>query len=615
MAGISIRNITREVHEIPAPKNHPFNQSYQQAVEQFAAEGMNITSARGYGAVMDDAAALESYKQSIFGDITNEDTKMALETIMENDNNVVNGAANGMITMEDGSSANVSIFSYLNGPVIRAIWARCIVPAVMKVVALKQTKYSITYDIPYAVVDGVKKELPYDMVDSADPIIGLHKLVPKVGSNPAIQSAGVISFTNNVVVGNLLSESLTETVTEFDGRAIDANIAIKNIKYNGAENADNETNTAAATLSTFDATIPFGDKTGKAGEPVAIVDIDDAYELVTTPGAGGADPTYSWEKVSATVMIVIDLSTGKYRATSTSSAIKSFEFEAFLSSEDNRTPIQVKTRQYSDTVTIGSGQHIMVDTPVELIQDYAPSHQGADYAVAMTDIISEFYAGNMNVEMLQFFNNSLVRPTSSQYIPRAVLRGLNVPDAEFDVRVAHGENPSAYTDVQLKRCLSYFINDIRSLSRIEDGNWNIVGHLNNLMYVPDFKTEGFASLNGDGDEKRQDVLGFKVGYSFGVTTNVINGTIKCISTPEIKQSSGMTAFFTSTDEKRPTYIFHPYSYTISRGYNNPNADALVPSLMVTKRHLFKEFVPSQFKLKLLNNDANQFKNIRSTTTV
>ena len=606
-APISIQKISREQFEFPKPKNHPFNQTFQTTCESFNGQGINIVSGRGFGQVLDDAAAYESYKDAMFGDIQNEDVKLALETVMENDRTVIDGAVGGNITMEDGSVANVSIFSYLNGPVIRAIWARCIVPAVMKVVALKQTKYSITYDIPYVVDNGVKKELPYDMVDSADPIIGLHRLVPQKNSNPAITQDGVISLGDkHSVTGNLLSESLKVTVTEFDGRAVDANISIKNIKYNGPENATNSGSTPDTNVSTYDATVTMHDKGGKAGEPIAIIDIEDAYEYDTANS--------KWVKTTATLIVVIDLSTGKYKATSTSDAIKSFEFDAYLSSEDNRTPIMLKTRQYSDSVTIGTGQHIMVDTPVELIQDYAPSHQGADYAVAMTDIISEFYAGNMNVEMLQFFNNSLTRPTSAQYIPRAVLRGLNVSDGEFDIRVAHGENPAAYTDVQLKRCLSYYINNVRAISRIEDGSWNIVGHLINLMYVPDFKTEGFASINGDGDNARGDVLGFKVGYSFGFTTNVINGTVKCISTPEITMNTGLMSFFTSTDERRPTYIFHPYSYTISRGYNNPKSDAVVPTLMVTKRHLFKEFVPSQIRVKLTNNNGAQFKNIRSTTT-
>lgn len=606
MSGIiSVNNIATAQREIPQAKNHPWNESFQTACESYQQQGYNIASARGVGNVFDDPTAYDNYKNTLFGDIANEDTRIALETLMDHERNDVLGAANGVVTNEDGSVSNVSVFSYLNGPVIRAIWARCIVPAVMKTVALKQTQYTITYDIPYVVVDGVRKNLPYDMVDSADPLIGLKKLTPRAAAGEHIAADGSLKFKNNVVVGNLLSESLTETVTAYDGRSIDANITIKNIKFHGEANASNTNATPVETLATTQGTYTPAQKNGKAGEIVFIIPVEGVYECKAEGDTAAA--TYSWEEadVPATVVVIVDLGTGAYKATSTSADIVSFEFDAYLSSEDNRTPAVMKTEQYSDTVTIGTGQHIMVDTPIELLQDYAPSHQGADYAVAMTDIVSEFQAGNMNVEMLRFFRNSLQNPASAQYIPQTVLRGINIPNCQFDVRVAHGENPAAYMDVQLKRCISYYINNIRSKSRIEDGYWNIVGHANDVMYIPDFKTEGFAQLNGDGDKERDDVLGFKVGYTFGFTTNVINGRVRCLYTPECTQASGMTAFFTSTDERRPTYIFHPYSYTISRGYQNPN-NTTIPSLMVTKRHLFKEFVPSQFNLKLLNNDGTQF---------
>lgn len=608
MGVLSINNIATAQREIPATKNHPWNEAFQTSCEAFQEKGYNIISARGMGEILDTPAEYDSYKNAILGDISNEDARVALETVMDHTRDRVLASGNGMVTNEDGSVSNVSVFSYLNGPVIRAVWARCIVPALMKTVALKQTQYTITYDIPYIIdADGVRKNLPYDMVDSDTPIIGLKKLTPISGEGaPAhVIAGGALKFTNNVIVGNLLAESLTETVSDYDGRSVDANIKIKNIKFNGSENANNASATPVAETSTTQGSYTPMQKNGKAGEVVFVIEVEGVYELKVSGET--SSPTYSWEEADtpASVIVIIDLGTGKYKATTTSASIVSFEFDAYLSSEDNRTPAIMKTEQYSDTVSIGTGQHIMVDTPIELLQDYAPSHQGADYAVAMTDIISETESGNMNVEMLQFFRNSLTNPASAQYIPQKVLRGLNISNGSFDIRVAHGENPAAYTDVQLKRCLSWYINSIRNTARIEDGHWNIVGHANNVMYVPDFKTEGFAALNGDGDKEREDVLGFKVGYTFGVSTNVINGRVRCLYTPEAKMSSGLACFFTSTDERRPTYIFHPYSYTISRGYQNPN-NTTIPSLMVTKRHLFKEFVPMQFKVALTGNDGTQF---------
>jgi hypothetical protein len=108
-------------------------------------------------------------------------------------------------------------------------------------------------------------------------------------------------------------------------------------------------------------------------------------------------------------------------------------------------------------------------------------------------------------------------------------------------------------------------------------------------------------------------MGFRVGYTFGFTTNVINGKVRCLYTPEIGQKQGIMSWFTSTDEKRPTYIFHPFSYTISRGYQNP-VNAVIPTIMVTKRHVFQEFSPSAFHIKLTGNDGTQFTAPRTPTT-
>jgi len=99
-APISIQKISREQVEIPKPKNHPFNQTFQTACESFSGQGINIVSGRGFGQVLDDAAAYESYKDAMFGDIQNEDVKLALETVMENDRSVIDGAVGGNIAME-----------------------------------------------------------------------------------------------------------------------------------------------------------------------------------------------------------------------------------------------------------------------------------------------------------------------------------------------------------------------------------------------------------------------------------------------------------------------------------------------------------------------------------
>lgn len=583
-----ISSIATTNKQLPAAKNHPFNAQFGLALESFKERGLNIASAKGFQAVGQDPNEFDAYKREMFGDIQNEDTRQQLELLLDHDRDV---ACFGEETIKDesGSVGNVTTFAYLNGPVLRAVWARSIVPALMRAVTLKQTSYTATFDVPYMVVDGVRKDLPYSLTDQEEPVLGLKKLTPRAAAGAHIAADGSLTFTNNAVTGNLLTESLTQVIGEYDGYSVDRRIAISNIKYSTVKAVG-----AAAVEETLPRVVRPSSKMGKAGDVALIVEFPVKKEV------SGA-----LEEEIVTVNVLIDLSTGRYRAMTTSAAVKSFKFDAFLSSEDNRTAAMMKTEQHSIEVMIGTGQHVMIDTPVELLQEYPTSHQGSDYVVALTDIVSEFYAGNMNQEMLQFLSKSLLNSNASSYIPDTVLRGVNKADAEFDIRVAHGENPSAYMDQMLKKCLSYYINEIRSVSRIEDGFWSVIGHANNVALIPDFKTEGFAQLNGDEDTNRNDVLGFKVGYTFGFTTNVINGKVRCLYTPEIKKTTGLIGFFSSTDDKRPTYLFHPFSYTVSRGYQNANNTTL-PSIMVTKRHTFEEFIPSQFRLKINGNDDHQW---------
>jgi hypothetical protein len=600
---ITVSSIAYQNKEIPKARNHPFNSQFQLAMESFQERGISIGDKHGIENVFEDTNEYSKYKELMFGDIANEDTKAILGELLDRDRNLV--LHDEQVTDESGSVGNVTTFAYLNGPVLRAIWARCIVPALMRVVALKQPTYTMTFDLPYIVDGSVRKNLPYSMMDGewdddsdTGIVIGLRKLVPlKSAGAPVDENTdGVIVFADGKAVGNLIDLSIAGAGlnpsgvphTKYDGRSVDRRIFIKNIRYTAAD----------STTQTYPMTLSPSSKQGKAGDVLFM------GELVTKN---------TTEDEPATFICAIDLSTGRFRATSTSADILSFEFDAYLSPEDNRTPVQMKQEQHSLEVMIGAGQHVMIDTPVELLQEYPTSHQGSDYVVTLTDIASETFAGNMNVQMLNFFKNSIKRPASASYIPQDVLKGVNIADAQFDIRVAHGENPAAYVDIMLKKCISYYIGTVQAISRIEDGYWNMVGHRVNVMQVPDFKTEGFAQLNGDADEKRDDVYGFKVGYVFGFTTNVINGKVRCLYTPEIQKSTGLLSFMTSVDDKRPTYIFHPFSYTVSRGYMNPNNN-LVPTLMVTKRHTFQEFVPSAIRIELLGNDGTQFTQPRAPTT-
>ncbi len=594
--GVNISSISRVVKDLPAQRNHPFNAKFALAYESWKNQGQDIVHAFGMRSVMENTSLFDSYANDMFGDIQNEDAKAALNSLLsESRMDCLRADMSGQLAHEDGSVSNVTTLAYLNGPVLRAIWARSIVPALMKVVPLKQTSYVCTFDIPYIYDNGVRKNLPYDLVDSDEPLIGLRVVKPIAGTGSAyIDDANncINKFVSNISLGNLLEEGGVSADAIGNGAAIDNRVFIKNIVYR-------EKLSGTWTDSTYQRRVAGVTKPGKAGDYLFMAEWD--AEVLTS----GNETTGTSERQTIGIMGSIDLATGRYRISATSPAIKSFEWEARLSSEDNRTPVSIRTEQHSLEVMLGKGQHIHIDTPVELLQEYPLSHQGSDYVVAMTDILSETISGNMNLECLSFLRTDLQAPSSAQYLDERIIRGSNQPDKHFKLHVAHGNDPTAYNDKMLKRCVSYYINKIRSWTRLEDGYWSIIGHLNNIDLLPDFKTEGFASINGDGNNDREDVYGFKVGYIFGFTSNIINSKVRCMYTPECRMTHGLHGFFTSTDDRRPTYIFHPFSYTISRGYQNPG-NTLVPTVMATKRHMFQNFCPSAFQIKIDGNDESQF---------
>jgi hypothetical protein len=615
---VKISSLSYQNKEIPKSKDHPFNEQLRLAMEKFQESGIDIGTKSGITAVFESPTLYSQYRDLMYGDIAVEDTKDILSTLLDKDRNMVLMGDDivGEIAGESGSVANVTTFAYLNGPVIRAIWARCIVSALMRTVALKQPTYTASFDLPFVVDNGVRKDLPYSMVldgdldsdwstpaSDAGRVAGLRKLAVVNGYTPDVGTIDVANnafvLKNGTVKGNLLAAAGLE-FSQYDGHAVDRRITISNITVAKTLSVV-ENVTTSTDPETLPITIYPSSKTGKAGDVIFTFETMDTGRLSET------------DDEPDVLNVIIDLSTGRIRATASSPAILSFTVNAFLSSEDNRTPISIKQEQHSLEVMVGTGQHVMIDTPVELLQEYPTSHQGADLTVTLTDISSETYAGDMNVEMLTFYKKSIQSPSSMAYIPQAVVRSMNISDTEFNIRVAHGDNPSAYVDQQFKKFISYYINQIRSITRIEDGFWNMVGHANNVMHVPDFKTEGYAQLNGDSDDARNDVMGFRVGYVFGFSTNVINGKVRCLYTPEIGQKQGIISFFTSMDEKRPTYIFHPFSYTVSRGYQNPT-NTVIPTIMITKRHTFQEFSPSAFHITLTGNDGTQFTNPIAPTT-
>jgi len=64
----------------------------------------------------------------------------------------------------------------------------------------------------------------------------------------------------------------------------------------------------------------------------------------------------------------------------------------------------------------------------------------------------------------------------------------------------------------------------------------------------------------------------------------------------------MYLLFTPSSDTQMTYKYYPYTFSTEQGYIDPNRSR-VPSIMMTKRHTFAEFLPAIGMIRIYHNDG------------
>ena len=67
----------------------------------------------------------------------------------------------------------------------------------------------------------------------------------------------------------------------------------------------------------------------------------------------------------------------------------------------------------------------------------------------------------------------------------------------------------------------------------------------------------------------------------------------------------MYMVFTPSGDTQMTYKYYPYTFSTEMGYVDPNRSR-VPSIMMTKRHQFYEFMPAVGMIIIENNDGRGY---------
>jgi hypothetical protein len=148
--------------------------------------------------------------------------------------------------------------------------------------------------------------------------------------------------------------------------------------------------------------------------------------------------------------------------------------------------------------------------------------------------------------------------------------------------------PKAWRE-QIRTAIDYLAQQIKNETYLGAGQFKIVCNPLDAMLI--------SNVNWEFQGGSTTVDGVSVDYSVGTFQGANFYSI--ISSVNVPQGAVYVVFLPETNTQM-TYCYFPYSFSTSLGYVSPNRSR-VPSVMMTKRHTFAEFIPAVGVVEVLNN--------------
>lgn len=292
----------------------------------------------------------------------------------------------------------------------------------------------------------------------------------------------------------------------------------------------------------------------------------------------------------------------------TFAAIGSFEGTIILSayaavcSEYNEEGWEVGFDIKRQDIDIPTGQHINAPLPIEALQDMMALYQ-IDGTKETVELMTNVFAQKVDQEALNFIQDCFVNQPSNE----AYFRDLGAyKDSEyyatFDCLTPawFAGGPKAWRE-EIKTLIDLVAAKIKTNTYLGNGTFNIIANPIDAMILAniDWQYRGGQGANMDG---------VAVDYSVGTYTGA--NAYKIISTPNVPQGA-MFINFLPTGGTQKTLTYYPYTFSTESGYIDP-ARSRVPSIMMTKRHTFHEFMPATGCIRILNNNGKWFQQSYAT---
>jgi hypothetical protein len=540
----------------------------------FKSQGINIIG-EGFKEIATNPALFESYVEALT-EGASADHAVVMGQLMANTNSGI---------LRESSLSGIAPIASLSMPVIRKLWPKYAIKEVFKTEVAKTPRFVVSYMKPYMYNADSKVYLPKALI--------------------AGQAGSVGSVKDSYVTATIASLSLGGALTvNFGVESVSGVYAVDNHELVAGTNVSGSAVKRQPLDSELRVTsVKVLDTDGTAAAPIVLkvpthrIDVSGSIFLELTHTAAGVALVSPIQVIvranlqggTALVAALGSAVTGaaKGSATATYDALE-VVVRAGVSTEFNETGWSIGFDIARLDIDIPTGQHINAPLPIEALNDMMALYQ-IDGTKETVDLMTNVFATRLDLEALQFLNNSFDnQPGVAEF---ADYPGGSAYNLVFDVRPAAGfaGSPKAWRE-ELKPQIDFLAQKIKNQTYLQAGIFTLIGNPLDIQLLTnvDWQFRGGQGSNMDGVD---------VDYSVG--TYVGANAYRVIASVNVPQGE-IFLVFTPSSETQMTYKYYPYTFSTEMGYIDPNRSR-VPSIMMTKRHTFAEFLPAIGVISIINN--------------
>ena len=546
-----------------------YNTVLTEANDYFAAQGISIVGS-GYAEIASNAALFESYVDSLTEGCQSADDAANMAQLMANTNSNI---------LRESSMTGIQPIASLSMPVIRKLWPKFALKEALPTEVAKTPRFVVTYTAPYMFKgDNERIDLPRGLKGDHNE---LHDAARKIYT---AEHTVKIAAGSAVVVDFLYTDDTDENGAKVASPSkVDAHVQIADtpstaklqpldeLVFVSAYYGDKEDATNDGT--TRKGTIKIGKKLGVYGN--GVYEFENGQLFVQFDGA---NRKATFAAIGDVAYLVV---------------------KAGVSSEYNEESWSVGFDIKRQDIDIPTGEHINAPLPIEALNDMMALYQ-IDGTKETVDLMTNVFAMKLDLEVLDFIRDSFLdQPRNEAFNGYP---GASEYAVMFDCKPAAGfaGSPKAWRE-EIKPVIDHLAQKVKNNTYLQAGMFTIIANPLDVQILANVDWQFRGGQGGNMD-------GVDVDYSVG--TYVGANAYKVIASTNVP-AGAMYLIFAPSSNTQMTYKYFPYSFSTELGYTDPNRSR-TPSVMMTQRHTFHEFMPAVGCIVIKNNDGAWFNDYVST---